>query len=87
MNFIRRHNLVFAILVTVVLMDIFSSVIYAAGSFTGNCVEGVFMPSSYDCNFVEYYFGVYNIAESPFIDPLAMFGRLFRIFNPSPYPS
>ena len=85
MNFNPRVLL--AIIITVVLMEILSSVIYAAGTFTTNsCQVWWGTDSSEHCVFLDHYFSYYNLSTNPFIDPLSLIGRFENISNPGQYP-
>jgi len=92
MNLIRRHKVIVSIVATVIVMDVLSSIIYAAGTFPGSCpkIVGGLSPLEtyfYPCHFTQYYFSVNNLAGNPFIDPLNLIGRLIKLFNPTSSPS
>lgn len=67
------------IVITVSVMALFASIIFAADTFTGNCQSTFMFGPDTACGFAQYYFGFYNLSTNPFIDPLALVGKIHRI--------
>ncbi|HVO28788.1 MAG TPA: hypothetical protein VMT81_02280, partial [Candidatus Paceibacterota bacterium] len=72
MNFIRKHyKALLAIAITVVVMNVISSVIFAADSFDGFCYDLPVMGGVIRCSFLQYY--AITITANPFVNPFRLF--------------